>query len=176
MSNKKKNNILRIGALISIAMFLLIPLMSSPVAAAFNLTLGSVTTNNLPGGPTATGSISTPGSVSDTSPYNALFNVQYFYSDNHPTGWGSDHWITLSIRWLPGGNLPWSGPVTRTQPTITRPAGSGQLIGWYTATPPINNYGGKQTVFEVTVIVHCKDTASGFTQTWTSTTQTFTIV
>ena len=171
-----RKNVLKMAVFISIAMFLLIPLMSSPVAAAFNLTLGSVTTNNLPGGPTATGSISTPGTVSDTSPYNALFNVQYFYSDNHPTGGGSQHWITLSIRWLPGGNLPWSRPVPRSQSPVTLTKGQGQVIGWYTATPPINNYGGKNTVFEVTVIVHCKDSASGATQTWTSTTQTFTIV
>ena len=173
MVNRKQT--LRLGTFLAILMFLLVPLLSSPVAAAFTLNLGSVTTNNTPGGPTATGVISAPATIFDTTPWNANFVVSYSYTDSNPGGLGSIHWLTVSVTWQPGGTGPWSGPNVYTQLAIFLPANWRTITGFYT-TPWITGYGGKGTNFQVNVVVNCQDISLPFTATWSSLPQRFTII
>ena len=144
MNNKK--NILKIGTLLAILMFLLIPLLSSPVAAAFSQYLGSVTTGNTGGGgPTATGS-------------------------------GSDHWMEIVVWWQPGGSGPLSGPNIYTQNKIYIAANGGQMTGRYTTTPLLTGYGGKGTNFWINVTVYCDDLSDSGPVSWNSGNNTMSIV
>ena len=185
MRNKRK--IIKLSSLICILLFLLIPLMSSPVAASFNYGLGNVWTVNWPpppgAGPTAGGTITGPfgGTLFDTSPFNAQFNVLYNYTDAYPAGsggMGSNHWMSITVSYQPGGTGPWVGPLTFTQTTIVL-GPMGTASGTFT-TPmiPANglSYGGKSTNFQVTVVVNCQDIATTSTFTWTSSTISFTVV
>jgi hypothetical protein len=98
----KKKNMLRIGTILCILLFLLIPLLSLPVAAAHTVHLGSVWTDNLPACPTAGGTIGggVPAQITDTSPFNARYTVDYSYSDSKPGGTlGSDHWMEVVVSW-----------------------------------------------------------------------------
>ena len=148
-------------------MFLLVPLLSSPVAASFNWGLGNVWTNNTPAGPTAGGTIAGPGAtLFDTAPFNAQFNVDYSYTDTQSGPRGSDHWVIIIVWWQPAGAGPWSGPNTYTQGRITLTPGT-SASGTFT-TGTIVGYGGKGTNFVVTVTVNCQDLNTMTTASWTS--------
>ncbi len=171
----KNKPLLRIGTFIIILMFVLVPLLSSPVAAAFTQNLGSVWTINTTGGPTAGGTVGAPPTISDSSPFNAQFVVEYSYTDSNPGGSGSNHWTEIIVYYQPPG-MGWRGPVTFTQaPPIFITAGGGTRIGTYITTWLIG-YGGKGTNFDVYVVVNCQDIAGPFTFTWTSNVISFTIV
>ena len=172
----KKKNELRMGVIFSIAMFLLLPLLSSPVAAAFTENLGLVTTGNTGGGgPTATGSITSPGTVPDSAPFNANIAVEYDYNDNDAAGSGSNHWMVIVVKWQPVGTGPWSGPNTYTQTKIYIAANGGQRTGTYTTTT-ITGYGGTWTVFDVNVTVYCDDLSGSGPVSWNSGNIFFTII
>jgi hypothetical protein len=173
MKNKRKLGF-RIWVLFSVALFLLIPLLSSPVAA-FTQNLGSATTNNTPAGPTASGTISAPATISDNSPFNARFQVDYSYTDSLPGGAGSNHWIQIIGSYQPNGSVNW-WPFSFTQnPSIFISQNGGTVTGTYT-TGWITGYGGKGTNFQLYVYVNCQDVATTQTQTWTSSLITFTII
>ena len=166
MVNKKRA--LRIGAFMSILMFLLIPLLSSPVAASFTLGIGGVVTNATPGGPTASGTISGPATVSDTAPFNARFSVTFNYRD---TQWGpqdSLHWVVIIVSWQPGGVGPWLGPVPLAQAQVRLSPGTSQSGTFITSPTGIVAYGGKGTNFVVSVTVYCQDLNTMTTASWTS--------
>lgn len=171
----KGKKLLRIGTLILIVVFLLLPLMSSPVAAAHTVLLGNVTTDNLPPGPAAGGTVNggIPGTIVDTSPFDARYTVDWSYNDMSGGTSGSDHWIKVIVSWNgPGG----SGSATRTQPKFFIAANGGRFTGTYT-TPWIFGYGGKGTTFTVTFEVHCDNLdVPGDIASWYSTTIVYTIV
>ena len=168
----KKKNILRIGTLISIVMFLLFPLMSTPVAAAHNVYLGSVTTDVFPSGSAAGGTVaSVSGSIVDVSPFNANYDVDYFYTDSVGAP-GSDHWTKVNVNWVPPSGPPGSITFTHGPITVISTTNSGT---WQ--TPSITGYGGKGTVFTVTFEVHCEDkTNPDNGASWYSSTIVYTII
>ena len=173
----KKRNTLRIGSLIFILMFLLLSILSSPVAASFTQPLGSVWTINWPPppppgiGPTAGGAIAGPTSpVGDSSPFDIRFSVDYNYTDAYPAGLGSNHWMSIIGTYQPGGMGAWV-PFTFTQTVVTLGPG-GTASGTYT-TPWIFSYGGNGTNFNLNVVVNCQDISTMSTFTWTSTAVTF---
>jgi hypothetical protein len=165
----------RIGAMCLITLLLLIPLLSSPVAAAFSLNLGSVFTNNNTVGPSASGSISTPSTVTDSAPFNANFAVYYDYNDCDAAGGGSDHWMVVTVSWLPPGSPSWLGPNIYTQGKIRIPANGGQRTGTYN-TGTIVGYGGKGTSFQVSVVVYCDDLTGNPPASWSSGIKSFSVV
>jgi hypothetical protein len=173
----KKKNTLRIGSLILILMFLILPILSSPVAASLTVGLGSVWTNNWPPppglGPTAGGTIVSPASPvgPDPGPFNIRFSVSYTYTDSYPGGMGSNHWMSITGSYQPGGMGAWV-PFTFTQTVVTL-GPSGTATGTY-RTPYIIGYGGPGTNFNLNVIVNCQDVSTTTTFTWTSGAVTFT--
>ena len=176
MKNKLRKRF-RIGTLFLIAMFLLIPLLSSPVSASFTQGLGAVWTNNWPpppgAGPTAGGAIAAPASpVGDSAPFDIRFSVGYAFTDSYAGGSGSIHEVNITVMWQPGGAGPWSGPVSFVYTVYL--AASGSATGVYT-TSWITSYGGIGTKFRVTVIVSCEDISTMAKFTWTSGTIAFTI-
>ena len=176
----EKKNMLRIGTLMIIFMFLIVPLLSMPIAASFTQNVGTVWTNNTPGGPTAGGTPNTPASpVGDNSPYSIRLSVGYTYTDSDPNGAGSNHWMVIWVRWRPGGPpAGWSTPEIHTQSWILL-GGPGVRTGTYT-TPWVpaggGSYGGGGTNFRVTVTVYCQTVGPPSTASWaTSPWITFTI-
>ena len=166
---KRKKNALRIGTSISILLLILIPLLSSNVAAVHTVLLGSVTTNNTIGGPTATGAVNgaIPGTILDNGPFNANYVVDYSYTDSNPFGNGSDHWIQVNVSYGYPGTPPTT--ITFTQsPPIFIAANAGTVTGSYT-TPWIVGYGNKGIIFTVTFGVYCRDRSSWTTVSWFST-------
>jgi hypothetical protein len=171
MINKKRA--LRLGTLLCLLLFLLIPLLSSPVAAAFTFNLGSVGTLNGPAGPTAWGTIA-GGNQLDNSPFNARFSVAYNYADANPGGTGSTHQMVVTVSWVRPNGMPGGGPFTYTQPLVTLPPGGSTSGTFFTGW--INGYAGKGSVFSVYVAVTCTDLFSTAFMTWTSSTVTITII
>jgi hypothetical protein len=174
MKNKRKLRF-KIWVLFSVALFLLIPLLSSPVAAAFTLNVGTAYTNNVPAGPSATGNINVPTTITDSSPFNANFVVDCNYNDNNEGGSGSNHWVEVIVRWQPQGTGAWQGPNTYTQAAIPLAAGPASWSGPYT-TPTLTGYGGIGTNFQVEVKVYCYDILTTTTASWSSGVKSFTIV
>ena len=158
-------------------MFLLIPLMSSPVVASFTQSLGGVWTVNWPpppgAGPTAGGTIVGPPSPlpPDSLPYDICFSVEYNYADVNPTGTGSDHWIEIIGSYQMGGAGGWTAFSFSQTPITLLPS---QSIGGTYTTSAITGYGGPGTNFNLNVLVSCKDLSTSFTFTWTSNAVTFT--
>jgi hypothetical protein len=175
MINKRKLGF-RIWVLFSIVLSLLIPLLSSPVAAAFTKPHGTASTDNTPSGPTATGSTPSGGDISDSAPWTAKFSIDWTYKDTNTSGSGSTHWMVISVDWQPGGTGPYMGPTRFTQNVTTIGANGGTRTGTFTTIPGIQNYGGIGTNFEVIVEVYCKDTASGVTDSWIGPGQTYTVI
>ena len=175
MVNKKQA--LRIGTFLAVLMFLLIPLLSSPVAATFTFGLGNVWTNNTTTGPTAGGTI-LGGSPLDNGPtFNGRFQVNYNYfdTDSRPTNTGSRSRMVVTVNWVPGdGTPPPAFPTVFTQPWVNLPVGGAQM-GTYT-TLWINGYGGKGTVFTVTVDVTCQSLTPAASFTAWGTPVTVTVV
>lgn len=79
-----KKQALRLGTLLCILLLLLIPMMSSPVAAAFTFNVG-VWTDNTSSGPTVgCGGTNPPGSYSsvDSTPRTATFTCTFDFTDS----------------------------------------------------------------------------------------------
>jgi hypothetical protein len=171
----------RIWVWCSIALFLLIPLLSPQVAAEFNQPLGKVWTNNTPGGPTAGLNVGAPTNISDDGIplYRAKFSVEYSYTDSNPNGTGSIHWTEIIVYWLPPGTNTWLGPNICSQTPISISANWGTKFGTYT-TPWVplagGGYGGVGTIFNVYVGVNCHDNATSYTYTLTSNVIVFDII
>ena len=102
----KRKNVLRIGTFISIAMFLLIPLLSSPVAAGFTLE-SECSSENLEDGPVVSANLppgSFPRVYPDDAPRTAIFELTYVFVDSTTEGAGSEHYAILYVqRVLPEG-------------------------------------------------------------------------
>ena len=95
MVNRKQA--LRLGTFLAILMFLLVPLLSSPVAAAFTDNT-NVTTDMTPAGPTI---VINPTNnrvhFYDGLAPTATFTLTYSFSDTDPTGLGSWHTATITV-------------------------------------------------------------------------------
>ena len=120
---KNKKNILRIGTLITILMFLLIPLLSTQVAATFTY-FCQASTDNKTTGPTCQTICPGPWDFvhgpGDTP--LAIFCVNITFLDSNPTGSGSNHMVDITVT-PPGAPLgyntttyvflnPGQGPIT----------------------------------------------------------------
>jgi hypothetical protein len=105
MKNKRKLGF-RIWVLFSVALFLLIPLLSSPVAATVNFDNMGVRTNNSANFPLVavlgppTYSYDLPGNYSDSDDGSGSvkFAVDCYIEDNKPLGNGSDHYVELNVQ------------------------------------------------------------------------------
>jgi hypothetical protein len=108
---RTKKNMLRIGTLITILMFLLIPLMSSPVAAGFTSPSTGETENSdgaaveasitsIPDGPY-------PIRYYDNAPRTATFTFTIVFVDSSTSGQGSLHYAVLYVERL----TPEMGPL-----------------------------------------------------------------
>jgi len=102
----KKKQALRIGTFLAILMFLLVPLLSQPVAAAFHY-YSEGATNNTPSGPTATAYCPPPYSFIHESEAIAVFEVWYHFKDTHYEGSGSWHQARIRATLLPSGTPKW---------------------------------------------------------------------
>jgi hypothetical protein len=160
MKNKSKVRF-RIGAMCLIALFLLIPLLSSPVAAAF-IDNTNVTTNNpATGAPTVVINPTTARVYIHASgtPTTASFTLTYSFTDSKPGGSGSNHYadITVTPPGVPAGFAS-VGP-------MFVPAGTGPITGILLVGPL--NYGAPPppTTWTVTVTAFCTDIASTTTTT-----------
>ena len=148
-----RKNVLKMVVFISIAMFVLIPLLSSPVAARANWGSGCSTDNSMLG-PTAqlwwddTTIIDSSG-----APYNYRFTMEYYFTDtsfNTQTP-SSAHYASITV--TPAGGS------TNTQTTNIvylnkGQSTSGTLIatGFYSGPPPSS--------FTVELTVWCRDIPS----------------
>ena len=165
----KKKNMLRIGTLITILMFLLVPLLSSNVAASHSVLLGSAFTDNTPNGPTGSVTVGgVPANIRDPSaPRDANYWVDYDFNDNNGGGNGSDHWIQVNVSWcVPPTYIPAFMTFTQTPPIFIG-AGLGSTTGTYT-TPWLFAYGPVGTTFNVTFGVYCRDRQTWTTRSWFS--------
>ena len=178
---KNKKHAFRIGTILFILLFLMISLMSSPVAAEFNQPLGNVWTNNGTGGITAGVNVGAPPNITDDGIplFRAKFSVEYSYTDSNSNGTGSIHWTEIMVYWQPNGNGQWWGPDICSQTPIYISANWGTKTGTYT-TPWVplagGQYGGKGTIFNVYVVVNCHDNATSYTYSLTSNVIVFDII
>ena len=149
----------RIVSLGLIAMFLIIPLLSSPVAAAFT-SFSSADTNCAPTGPTALATVpSSPGTFLDSTPRTATFQCSYSFRDTMNNGRtpSSDHWATITVQKT--STIPWGSPQTSSTGTISLNNGqtqTGTLVitdTWTLVQVPVT--------WHVVVHVYCKDRVSG---------------
>jgi len=153
--NSKKLSI-RLGAIISTAIFFLVPLLSSPVAAAGTGTYNCFAdTDNTPGGPTAQAACPPPYTISGLGANMATFTCTYTFIDSYPTpGTGSNHRATLTVS--PPG--PATGQASTGWVFIVANGGtvSGTIsVGPLPYTPPAS--------WSVTLEVWCNDVFSGNT-------------
>ena len=174
---KTKKNMLRIGTFLAILMFLLIPALSLHVSAAFIQPHGTASTDNTTTGPTATGSTPTGGDITDSTPYDAQFSLDYTYKDSKPAGsggTGSTHWMVVHI-WYQRGGIGQYIYAPSSQSPVNIAAGGGTISNTYT-TNKITGYGGSGTQFDVIVEVYCKDTATSVTDKWVGPAQTYLVL
>ena len=146
----KKKNKLRMGVIISIAMFLLMSLLSSPVTAAATINT-TATTTNTGAGPTAVASVPGPWSFPDVGVRTATFVCTFSFSDS-VGGSGSLHQANLTVH-----------KTTANPPVLPPPgwplslaiaSGSFQIVDGYTwAEVPVT--------WSITLTVTCLDIASG---------------
>ncbi len=126
---RTKKNMLRIGTLITILMFLLIPLMSSPVAAGFTSPSTGDTENSdgaavkasitsIPDGPY-------PIRYYDNAPRTATFKFTVDFVDSSSSGEGSEHYAVLYVERL----MPEMGPLVDETGLVQLP--------WGVTNPPI---------------------------------------
>jgi len=88
----KKKNMLRMGVIFSIIMFVLMPLISSSVTAAATINT-TATTTNTGAGPTAVALVPGPWSFPDVGVRTATFVCSWSFSDS-VGGQGSLHQAT----------------------------------------------------------------------------------
>ena len=159
MMNKSKVK-LRVVSLFLIAMFLLIPLLSSPVAATTQwYTYCSAYTDNTPpppfgSGPTA--SVNIPPSAMETWNLDngtIDFVCNYTFQDNYPDGSGSNHYVNLTVQ----RTSPTTGPIW-TCDYFCYIAPVGQTInGQLSLSDTFNNTG---YTWNITVYGYCEDCLS----------------
>ena len=163
--NSKKLSI-RLGAIISTAIFFLVPLLSSPVAAAGTGTYNCFAdTDNTPGGPTAQAACPPPYTISGLGANMATFTCTYTFIDSNSAGTGSNHRATLTVS--PPG--PATGQASTGWVFIVANGGtvSGTIsVGPLAYTPP--------TSWSVTLEVWCWDLASGGAPAYATVTVTVT--
>jgi len=135
---KSRKNILRISAFLTILMFLLIPLLSSPVAAAFFYNSTAVT-NVTSSGYTADADCPPPYTFQHSGNPTATFTCDYTFTDSDSSGPGSRHRATITVV---GPGTPTGGAVGSTGWVVLNP-GAGTSTGTisvgpftYTAPPP----------------------------------------
>lgn len=160
---RTKKNMLRIGTLILIGMFLLLPLMSSPVAASFT-TYSSIATNNPtpPAWPTV--AITVPANRGYTNVGGmATFQLNYSFTDSNGGGLGSNHRATLIVTRTPGPNPPGSPATTGWVFVAAGGGGGGPITGTLTITdtwaPP------SSVTWDIEVIGTCTDIQTTNSQT-----------
>ena len=152
---RKKRKIIRIGTLICLLLFLLIPLLSSPVAAAFSVT-ARADTDNTTAGPAAW--ITLPGGpypiiFPDVGQTVGNFYLEYYFNDNNGPGSGSWHRATMNITRNPGPN-PGS---TSTGWVFLGPGGSASGT-----LSIVDNYNfGTTYIWTVNLAADCWDNSSG---------------
>jgi len=93
----KKKNMLRMGVIISIAIFILMPLLSSPVAATF-VSIHYADTDNTPAGPTATITPPTTTEIKHSGASYANFQCNYHFKDTNPGGGGSWYYTYMKVQ------------------------------------------------------------------------------
>ena len=136
---KSRKNILRIGTFLAILMFLLIPLLSSPVAAAFFYNSTAVTCIDVNGVLTADADCPPPYIFQHSGTPTATFTCDYTFTDSYSNGVGSQHRATITVV---GPGTPTGGAVGSTGWVVLNP-GAGTSTGTisvgpftYTAPPP----------------------------------------
>ena len=155
MLNKKKA--LRIGTLLCILLLLLIPLLSSPVAAAFTFDVGTAWTNNTPGGPTVGHNGPGEGSYgsADSTPRTATFKCVFDFSDtsgNVQTP-SSRHYGEIEVFKNPSGPRQ-----TKTTGVIYLNDGGSYTVS-FTITDTYT-VGELPVTWDIMVYVECKDIPS----------------
>ena len=153
----KKKNELRMGVIFSIAIFLLLPLLSSPVAAAATINT-TATTTNTGAGPTAVASVPGPWSFPDVGVRTATFVCTFSFSDS-VGGSGSLHQANLTVH-KTSANPPvapitaFAAPPPGWPLSLAIASGSFQIVDGYTwAEVPVT--------WSITLTVTCLDIASG---------------
>jgi hypothetical protein len=141
-------------------MFLLLPLLSSPVAASFT-TFSSVATNNVPAWPVVT--ITVPANTVYTNTGGmATFQLNYSFGDTNGPGLGSNHRATLTVTRTPGPQ-PGGSPATTGWVFVAAGAGTGAVTGTLTITdtwsPPAS------VTWDIEVIGECIDLQTTNSQT-----------
>ena len=156
----KRKNILRIGTFISIAMFILIPLLSSPVAAFTLTSIG--TSENIEDGPDVSITLPEgefPRYIPDEPPRTATFKFEYVFIDSTETGqgnYGSDHYAILYIEKTHPEPDSWtlnSGIVHQNPGTQLTPPGLHQVKDTWTQ--------GDYCYWHVYVTIACRTSAEG---------------
>lgn len=105
MISKKRT--IRFVTFFSILLFLLMPLLSSPVAAGFTLE-SECSSENLEDGPVVEANLPSGGPFPkvypDVAPRTAIFELTYVFVDSTTEGEGSEHYAILYVqRLLPTG-------------------------------------------------------------------------
>jgi hypothetical protein len=139
MNNKSKVRF-RIGAICLIALFLLLPLLSSTVAAAF-IDTSTSSTNNTPIGPTAavTPTGAGPFGYPDVGAGTATFNCNWNFVDTKPLGIGSDNMATLTVTYQTGARTSVNTGIIRLAPGGSM-SGTLTIVMGYPPGPPTDTW------------------------------------
>jgi hypothetical protein len=177
MKNKRKLRF-RIWVLFSIVLFLLLPLLSSPVAAAFTFNVSTAWTNNTAAGPTVgwtnTGG-NPPGAYTSvhTNPASATFVCNFSFADTsgQPQTPCSRHYGELNVQKI----FPTIGPLLTANTGNVFLSNTGTFtttlsIGdTYTPNPPMG------VTWNISVYVECEDLPSS-TMAWNTWYWNYTVV
>jgi hypothetical protein len=160
MKSRKKMKF-RIGVLCLIALFILLPYLSSPVAATVIFQNIGAISDNTPGGPTVAyvsgGSYKSPGSynVNDDTSGVITFNCDCFQKDSNSGGQGSVHYMELNVQQI----IPSPGSLLTTY--IYRELNPGQTASPYPTILSITTtYSSIGDVFSVYVYAEVTDNAT----------------
>ena len=153
----KRKNVLRMGVIISIAMLLLISLLSSPVAAVVNFNAGTGTTTNPLGGltPSAVITMSPPFTTPPGATTPLIVTFSYTFIDNNPPpATGSDHICTMIVTQT---SPPGPPPVSASTGWTYLSAGFGPKTGVLTTTSSFTTTKGVTIVFTIEVYMFVED-------------------
>jgi hypothetical protein len=169
---KNKRNLgFRIWVLFSIVLFVLIPLLSSPVAAAFTFDVSTAYTDNTSGGPTVWWSgTNNPGAYSSlhANPPSATFTCTFNFSDtsgniNIPS---SSHYGELNVYQRNSGTF-------QGKDTGVIYLNNGQSTSVTLSISDTYNSNNRPIIWDISVYVYCEDiptqTAVWNTWSWTYT-------
>ena len=161
----KRKNVLRMVVLISIAMFVLIPLLSSPVAAVVNYNAGTGTTTNPtpPAVQTVVFAMSAPFATPPGAIPPLIVNFNWNFADTFPSpgGKGSNHMCTLTVTQTSPAGPP---PVSATTGMTYIGANSRTTSGWLTTTSPFTPpQQGSSITFTIRVDMYVDDNSNPLT-------------